>query len=128
MNPLAPMMLVKPREIFIMGVTHEGKTFRPSDWAERLAGLMTQFRHPDCPAPEPHLGFSPFCLPTTLNGVRCLVVSETLREIECMAFDFLMNFAKDNNLQVEHACLLEGSADKDEQAQQDTLPNLAAAA
>lgn len=128
MKSLAPMMLVKPREIFIMGVTHEGKIFRPSDWAERLAGLMTQFRHPDCPAPEPHLGFSPFCLPTTLNGVRCLVVSETLREIECMAFDFLMNFAKDNNLQVEHACLLQASPENEEPSQQVLEANMAAAA
>ena len=117
------MMLVKPREIFIMGVTREGKTFRPSDWADRLAGLMTQFRHPDCPAREPHLGYSPFCLPTTLGGIRCVVVSETLREIEPMAFDFLMGFARDNNLQIEHACLLDSAPE-----QADAAPGLAIAA
>jgi hypothetical protein len=32
------------KEVFIQGITHEGKTFRPSDWAERLAGVMSQFR------------------------------------------------------------------------------------
>lgn len=123
MKPTAPMMSVKPREIFIMGITREGKTFRPSDWADRLAGLMTQFRHPDCPAREPHLGYSPFCLPTTLGGVRCVVVSETLREIEPMAFDFLMGFARDNNLQVEQACLLDSTPE-----QLPTAPGLAIAA
>jgi hypothetical protein len=32
------------KELFIQGVTLDGKTFRPSDWAERLAGVMSQFR------------------------------------------------------------------------------------
>jgi hypothetical protein len=33
-------------------------------------------------------------------------VHTDLREYEPMAWDFLMNFAKDNNLQVSEACLL----------------------
>ena len=32
------------QEVFIRGITREGRTFRPSDWAERLAGVMAQFR------------------------------------------------------------------------------------
>ncbi|MEY4695308.1 MAG: hypothetical protein RLZZ95_1757, partial [Pseudomonadota bacterium] len=32
------------KEVFILGLTLDGKTFRPSDWAERLAGVMSQFR------------------------------------------------------------------------------------
>jgi hypothetical protein len=31
------------KEIYILGVTRSGKTFRPSDWAERLAGVMSQY-------------------------------------------------------------------------------------
>ena len=38
MNPEAA------KEFVILGVTREGKTFRPTDWAERLAGVMSQFR------------------------------------------------------------------------------------
>src|SRR5438552_17692387 len=30
----------KPREFFIQGLTRDGQTFRPSDWAERLAGAV----------------------------------------------------------------------------------------
>ena len=30
-------------EIFILGLTHAGRVFRPSDWAERLAGVMSAF-------------------------------------------------------------------------------------
>ena len=34
----------KPREFFIQGITLAGKTFRPSDWSERLAGALSSFR------------------------------------------------------------------------------------
>ncbi|CDW94797.1 MULTISPECIES: DUF3579 domain-containing protein [unclassified Thiomonas] len=102
--------LVKPREIFIRGVTTEGRTFRPSDWAERLAGLMARFRPVGLCRKEAHLGYSPYCVPTLVDGVRCLVVSESLRDIEPMAFDFLLNFARDNQLDVVEACLTQVAA------------------
>ena len=110
------MHLVKPREIFIRGITQDGRAFRPSDWAERLAGLMSRFRPAGLCRKEAHLGYSPYCVPTVVDGVRCLVVSESLRDIEPMAFDFLLNFARDNQLDVVEACLTEqpstdGSAD-----------------
>jgi hypothetical protein len=31
------------KQVFIQGITRGGRTFRPSDWAERLAGVMSQF-------------------------------------------------------------------------------------
>jgi len=97
--------LVKPREIFIRGITADGRVFRPSDWAERLASLMARFRPAGLCRKEAHLGYSPYCLPTVIDGVRCLVVSESLRDIEPMAFDFLLHFARDNQLDVIEACL-----------------------
>lgn len=86
-------------EVFILGVTLAGKTFRPSDWAERLAGVMSQFR-PGGPQPGSHLGYSPWCVPTSIDGVKCVVVHRDLRDYEPMAWDFCMNFARDNELQV----------------------------
>ncbi len=53
-----------------------------------------------------HLGYSPYCVPTSVGGVRCVVVNEALRKIEPMAWDFVMNFARDNDLQVADVCLL----------------------
>lgn len=95
------------KEVFIQGVTHAGKTFRPSDWAERLAGVMSQFRPGGARStPGAHLGYSPWCIPTTLGGTKCVVVNSDLREHEPMAWDFVMNFARDNDLQVVEACLL----------------------
>ncbi|HPK31211.1 DUF3579 domain-containing protein [Ottowia sp.] len=94
-------------EVVIHGLTREGRTFRPSDWAERLAGVMAQFRPGGSLArPGGHLRYSPWCIPTTMGGVKCVVVNTALRAHEPMAWDFVMNFAKDNDLQVTEACLL----------------------
>lgn len=94
-----------PSEVFIQGVTRTGRTFRPSDWAERLAGVMSQFR-PGGAQLGSHLSYSPWCIPTVINGVKCVVVNSALRSHEPMAWDFVMNFARDNDLQVSEACLL----------------------
>lgn len=91
--------------LIIHGKTLEGQRFRPSDWAERLAGVMSQFR-PGGAQPGSHLSYSPWCVPTTLNGVKCVVVHRDLRDCEPMAWDFVLNFARDNNLQTAEACLL----------------------
>jgi hypothetical protein len=41
-----------------------------------------------------------------INGIKCVIVNEQLRDIEPMAWDFVMNFARDNQLQVAEACWL----------------------
>ena len=92
-------------EVIILGMTHEGKTFRPSDWAERLAGGMSQFR-PGGAVSGSHLSYSPWCVPNTLDGVKCVVVHADLREAEPMAWDFVLNFARDNELQIKSDLVL----------------------
>ena len=89
----------RPREVFIQGVTREGRTFRPSDWAERLAGVMSSFR-PGGAQPGSHLNYSPWCIPTVIEGVKCVIVNRELRDFEPMAWDFVINFARDNNLKM----------------------------
>jgi len=93
------------KEVFIQGITRDGRTFRPSDWAERLAGVMSSFR-PGGARVGSHLSYSPWCVPMLINGIKCVVVNSALREAEPMAWDFVINFAKDNNLEVGEACLL----------------------
>jgi hypothetical protein len=102
-----PTPAVKPREFFIQGLTQDGRVFRPSDWAERLAGALSSYR-PGVKGGgiSAHIGYSPYCVPQTLEGVKCVVVDERLRDIEPMAWDFVMNFARDNQLCVVEACLL----------------------
>ena len=93
------MVPSNPREVFIQGVTREGRTFRPSDWAERLAGVMSSFR-PGGAQPGSHLSYSPWCIPTVIDGIKCVIVNRELRDHEPMAWDFVINFAKDNDLKV----------------------------
>ena len=90
------------KRVYIQGLTLEGRTFRPSDWAERLAGVMSQFR-PGGAQPGSHLSYSPWCVPNTIDGVKCVIVHVDLREAEPMAWDFVMHFARDNQLQVKEA-------------------------
>jgi hypothetical protein len=101
------MTTSKPREFFIQGLTLEGKAFRPSDWSERLAGAMSCFR-PDGVQGGigAFIGYSPLCVPRVINGVKCVIVSEALKDVEPMAWDFVMSFARDNHLQVAEACLI----------------------
>lgn len=101
----------KPRQFFIQGITRAGKTFRPSDWSERLAGALSSFR-PKGSGIGAHIGYSPFCVPRVIEGVKCVIVNEALRDLEPMAWDFVMNFARDNELQVVEACLLPESPAK----------------
>ena len=102
---LYQMVSTSVKEVFIQGITRQGKTFRPSDWADRLCGVMSQFR-PGGPQPGSHLTYSPWCVPTVIDGVKCVVVNAELRDAEPMAWDFVINFAKDNDLQMADACLL----------------------
>jgi Protein of unknown function (DUF3579) len=96
----------KPRELFIQGITLSGDTFRPSDWAERLAGVMSVFRDDGITGEAAALSYSPYCLPTVIEGIKCVVVNERIKTIEPKAWDFALDFAKSNQLRVVEACLL----------------------
>ena len=91
--------VAEPPEVFIQGVTKAGKAFRPSDWAERLASTMSCFR-PDGGNGGRVIGYSPYCVPRHIGGVKGVLVNAELREMEPMAWDFVMHFARDNDLVV----------------------------
>lgn len=89
-------MYSHPAESFvIVGVTLEGRQFRPSDWAERLCGVMSVF------GAERRMAYSPHVQPGNLEGYKCVFVDARIRDIEPMAYTFLVNFAKDNHLRVD---------------------------
>jgi Protein of unknown function (DUF3579) len=96
-----PMTTARHRQYTIQGLTLEGRTFRPSDWAERLAGAMSCFRPGGGAAGiGAYIGYSPYCVPQVREGIKCVLVSDALQDIEPMAWDFVMNFARDNHLRV----------------------------
>ncbi len=93
-RPRAPSFVIK-------GLTGAGRPFRPSDWAERLCGVMASFR-PGAPAVGrgPILGYSPYVQPVTVDGVKSVRVDARLELAAPMAYRFCLNFARDNDLQV----------------------------
>ena len=94
------------RQFVIQGITVAGRTFRPSDWSERLAGAMSSFRPGGgVGGIGAYIGYSPYCVPQVVDGVKCVLVSEALKDIEPMAWDFVMNFARDNELPVNEVCV-----------------------
>ncbi len=89
-------MPTKAESFIIVGLTSEGKKFRPSDWADRLCGIMSAF------GSDNRMTYSPYVRPgCTLEGYASVVVDARLHDIEPLAFKFLSNFAKDNDLQIE---------------------------
>lgn len=81
-------------EFVIVGQTVAGSQFRPSDWAERLCGVMAAF------GGDHRMQYSPYVHPITSAGLRCVVVDKRLEAEEPMAFRFLLAFARDNELKV----------------------------
>jgi hypothetical protein len=85
-----------PIESFvIVGLTREGRKFRPSDWSDRLSGVMSAF------GAEKKMRYSPYVRPgSTKDGDKCVIVDKRLYDLEPLAYNFLVSFAKDNDLQV----------------------------
>lgn len=88
------MPTIDASEILIQGITSAGRTFRPSDWAERLSGVMSTF------GADHRMSYSPYVRPVTVGGVKCVVVDKKLQDVEPRAYGFLLGFARDNDLQI----------------------------
>jgi hypothetical protein len=83
----------------IKGITHSQKTFRPGDWPERLAGVITLFVGEK--RPGIHIACTRLAMPVIDAGIKCFFVSDELRAVCADAFDFVMRFAIDNDLPVD---------------------------
>lgn len=78
----------------IWGTTRSGRSFRPSDWSERLAGLTAAF------GADRKVMYSPLVRPITVRGVRGVIVGHALETLEPRLHQFLLGFARDNDLVV----------------------------
>lgn len=82
-------------QIVIKGLTRDGRTFRPADWAQRLTTAVASL------GPDRRILFHPRVHMATRQGVPCVVMDARLQREEPMLFDFLLGFAANNDLQVE---------------------------
>ncbi|QKT02648.1 DUF3579 domain-containing protein [Ectothiorhodospiraceae bacterium 2226] len=80
--------------IIIRGLTHAGRRFRPSDWAERLSTQSGTFV-------GGRIRYHPYVQLRTLDGVKSLVVDKRYAVEKPLGFAHLLAFARGNDLVVE---------------------------
>lgn len=88
------MLVCNPYEVVIHGTTNSGKVFRPSDWSERLCGILSSFDKGN------RLSYSKWVRPILVDKIRCVAVDKELETVNPAMFRFLMDFASDNDLRV----------------------------
>jgi hypothetical protein len=93
-NKRTEKSVVKTVEIFVQGLTKDGKQFRPSDWVDRMCSSFATFGE------NRKLRYSPYLRPEVLNGVRCLAVDMKLKDVNPEGFEHVMLFANENQLNI----------------------------
>ena len=83
-----------PGRIIIKGITTDGRKFRPSDWAQRLTTAVAT------PGPGRRIRFHPKVKMATIEGVNAVVIDASLAEEEPLLYEFLLGFARNNELQI----------------------------
>lgn len=81
------------KKIIIEGVTEEGKTFRPSNWAERMSGSLSTFRNR-------RIHYSPMLQPMYKSGYKCVALDPELKESNPELYYSILDFAEKNNLRI----------------------------
>jgi len=81
------------QKIIIEGITPDGHSFRPADWAERMCGSLSTFR-------DRRMAYSPLLKPMTLNGIKCVIVDSTLEQEHPAVYAYALEFAKENQLKI----------------------------
>lgn len=100
-------------KIIVESVTLEGRKFRPSDWIDRLCDSLTTYGEGRRVARASYRGHErrarhiPFLWAQMIDGAKCLVVNLKLREANPPAYNFIMDFVKDNQLRSRQCRLLE---------------------
>ena len=82
-------------DIVIHGVDNDGRKFRPSDWAERIAAILASYDE------DRRLRYSRDVSPCTIQGQRCLVVARDMEQRNPDGYNFIMQFASDNDLRIQ---------------------------
>lgn len=88
------MAAAKNKTIIIEGITAQGKTFRPSDWAERMSGSLASFKNS-------RIRYSPLLRPSVNSeGYQCVLLDPKLKESSPLLYQSIIDFAKANNLRI----------------------------
>jgi len=86
----------------IYGRTQSGHVFRPSDWADRLCSVLAHYKTNVQTRQGNHTAaYSKYLMPSMVNGIRSVLLDDSIGLIEPLALNFVLNFASDNNLVIE---------------------------
>lgn len=86
--------MAKDKTIVIEGITAQGKTFRPSDWAERMSGSLASFKNS-------RIHYSPMLQPSVNSkGQQCVLLDPKLKETSPQVYQSILDFARTNNLKI----------------------------
>lgn len=81
--------------LIITGVQDNNRKFRPSDWAERLSSLWAEFGR------DQKLRYSSRVYPCMIGDDVCLIVSKSLSQYDPAGYEFILNFARENRLNIQ---------------------------
>jgi hypothetical protein len=84
-----------PEQLVIKGITRAGRRFRPADWAQRLTTSVASL------GPDRRIHFHPKVHMAMRDGVECVVVDTSLGEDDPRLLEFLVGFARNNDLQMD---------------------------
>ena len=85
---------MEEERFIIQGVTEEGKKLRPGDWIERICSSLNAFGmggHAQC---------ARSVQPCIIEGEKCLVVARNLSSSSPDVYQFILDFAKSNQLKI----------------------------
>jgi len=80
--------------LIIQGETSDGRKFRPSDWAERMSGMLSTF------GDDHRIHYSPQLKPLNFCGNKCIAIDRELQSSNPSVFNQIIDFAKRNNLKI----------------------------
>ncbi|MDT8384753.1 MAG: DUF3579 domain-containing protein [Gammaproteobacteria bacterium] len=82
------------KKIIIEGKTRSGRTFRPSDWAERMSGALATFGR------DHRIRYSPMLQPFIADGIRCIAIDPKMKDLFPEMYSYIMSWADNNDLVV----------------------------
>lgn len=94
------IFLAQHCKYIVEGYTEDGRKFRPSDWIDRVASMMATY------GKTQRLVYSDLMHPELYNGEKCLIVDTELEVKNPGMFEYVMHFAKSNNLRTTKVCEL----------------------
>lgn len=80
------------KKIIIEGKTRAGRTFRPSDWAERMSGALATFGR------DHRIRYSPMLQPLIIDGIKCIAIDPKMQDRFPEMYSYIMSWASNNDL------------------------------